>query len=409
MNRYLFATMVLGAMFMAACASEIPANNPSMVDIDESNALQIGRTGATGATGATGPIGATGATGPQGPTGANGPMGATGLTGPSGPYGPKGATGATGATGPQGSTGALGPKGPSGATGPTGPSVWIDAGDDIYVTGKAVGIGTSDPEATIHVKGHGLIDGPLTYSGPIKTKWGLTSEVTQVNLGWSSETDRPSSTISGGEYNKALEDYATVSGGSSNVATGDYNTIGGGQGNLTTLLHATVSGGKNNVAAGHLATVGGGEGNDAGGFGTFIAGGRKNTADGNFTFIAGGESNVTNGEYTFAGGHNARATWSGSFVWAGFNSYDKPFEAPDYDTFNVRSLGGVYIVTGYDTAGLPIGVHLPADSNQWEPLKGEPVAKTAPATTVQKLESENQELRTRIEKLERLVEQIVSE
>ncbi len=80
-----------------------------------------GPTGPTGAPGQNGSIGATGAQGIQGSTGATGATGSGGgPTGPTGPTGANGATGTTGATGQQGSQGAIGLQGIQGATGTTG-------------------------------------------------------------------------------------------------------------------------------------------------------------------------------------------------------------------------------------------------------------------------------------------------
>lgn len=145
-----------------------------------------GPTGAQGPTGADGTNGVTGPTGPQGPTGPGGngsigptgPMGAQGLpgstgpTGPTGSIGPVGPAGPQGVTGPSGADGAPGQAGPqgvtgaTGATGPTGPLVpgsvnqtlrhngtdW-EASSNIWNTGSNVGIGTTNPQATLEVNG----------------------------------------------------------------------------------------------------------------------------------------------------------------------------------------------------------------------------------------------------------------
>lgn len=135
-----------------------------------------GPTGANGLNGATGPTGAqgvTGATGPQGPTGTGvgipgptGPQGPTGASGVDGSTGPTGATGLQGSQGPQGIPGPTGAQGPTGVTGPTGPLVagstnqtlrydgsnWV-ANSTIWNTGTNVGIGTTNPQATLDVNG----------------------------------------------------------------------------------------------------------------------------------------------------------------------------------------------------------------------------------------------------------------
>lgn len=124
-----------------------------------------GTPGVTGPTGPTGPMGVTGPTGAgvQGPTGPTGVAGATGATGPAGPTG---AAGLNGATGPTGLRGIPGPTGAQGVTGPTGPLVsgsnnqtlrhngtdW-EASSTIWNTGTNVGIGSTNPQATLEVNG----------------------------------------------------------------------------------------------------------------------------------------------------------------------------------------------------------------------------------------------------------------
>ncbi|MBI1289462.1 MAG: hypothetical protein GC178_17990 [Flavobacteriales bacterium] len=128
-----------------------------------------GPTGATGAAGATGQNGVTGATGPQGstgPQGPTGPTGANGQNGATGSQGPTGPTGATGSQGIQGNPGQAGATGPTGATGATGPlvagtvnqtlrydgSTWV-ANSTVWNDGTNVGIGTTNPQATLEVNG----------------------------------------------------------------------------------------------------------------------------------------------------------------------------------------------------------------------------------------------------------------
>jgi hypothetical protein len=127
---------------------------------------QVGPTGLTGPTGPAGPTGANGATGtgtqgPTGPTGpgggATGPTGANGATGPAGPTG----VGVTGAQGPTGSAGATGATGPAGAGSVSGTLNYVakftpngtTAGDSrIYDNGTAIGIGTTNPLFSFHIK-----------------------------------------------------------------------------------------------------------------------------------------------------------------------------------------------------------------------------------------------------------------
>ncbi len=136
---------------------------------------QDGPTGATGPQGVTGPTGAQGVTGTAGANGVTGAQGATGTAGINGATGSQGATGANGlngATGPigpsglQGTTGSTGAQGPTGPTGATGPLVsgsvnqtlrydgtnWV-ANSTVWNDGTNVGVGTTNPQATLEVNG----------------------------------------------------------------------------------------------------------------------------------------------------------------------------------------------------------------------------------------------------------------
>jgi hypothetical protein len=135
-----------------------------------------GITGAQGIQGATGVQGLQGVTGARGDTGALGPQGTTGAKGDTGLQGPQGVTGAQGiqgiqgitgaqglpgqqgVTGAQGVTGIQGPTGMQGLQGITGPndSLWVRDGNNIYNgnTGGRVGVGTQNPQATMHVDGY---------------------------------------------------------------------------------------------------------------------------------------------------------------------------------------------------------------------------------------------------------------
>jgi hypothetical protein len=172
----------------------------------------IGLTGATGNTGPAGPVGATGATGATGPTGAKGvnwrgawsaatayavndavalngaswqaklgniasapfegsanwdllaKKGDSGATGAQGPAGVPGSTGPAGPSGPQGPTGSTGTTGATGPQGPAGPqgssgAFTLDGTTASFVGGN-VGIGTTAPEAKLHVEGGDILAGP---------------------------------------------------------------------------------------------------------------------------------------------------------------------------------------------------------------------------------------------------------
>ena len=82
----------------------------------------------------------------------SGQGGVPGPQGPEGPQGPKGDKGDPGPMGPQGPEGPQGPVGPQGPPG-TGGSLWTLAGSNIYYNDGNVGVGTTAPEARLHVTG----------------------------------------------------------------------------------------------------------------------------------------------------------------------------------------------------------------------------------------------------------------
>lgn len=102
----------------------------------------------------------------------------------------------------------------------------------------------------------------------------------------------------------------------------------------------------NSVAGGVIgASIGGGGQSDAinrvtGSFGT-VAGGSGNTAGG-YAVVAGGNSNMASGSYSFAVGRRAKATHTGTFVWA--DSTDADFSSTGTNQFLIRA-GGVGVGT----------------------------------------------------------------
>jgi hypothetical protein len=138
-------------------------------------------------------------------------------------------------------------------------------------------------------------------------------------------------TVGGGQDNAALADSATIGGGDQNQAIGPYATVAGGRTNVaggTNVYHAAVGGGVDNEATGSEATVSGGSGNFASGIASAIPGGFANEASGN---------------YSLAAGYRAKATHSGSFVWADARKAD--FSSTADDQFLIRAGGGVGIGT----------------------------------------------------------------
>lgn len=156
-----------------------------------------------------------------------------------------------------------------------------------------------------------------------------------------------------------------------NQSIGSMSAIGGGMGNTAGPL-AVVGGGFSNTTTDEGATVGGGAMNWASGLYTTIAGGGRNVASGRYATVPGGVENVASGSTSFAAGARARATASGSFAWAD-DSTQTPFDigaprgwANPANTFNVRSTGGIWMVTGVDANGLPsVGVEVLPGSGTW--------------------------------------------
>ena len=184
-------------------------------------------------------------------------------------------------------------------------------------------------------------------------------------------------TIAGGQANQTNAGYDTVGGGRSNTTgAGGDSTIAGGVNNATSGVHATVAGGAQNkalaasatvaggaanTASGDLATIAGGEQNLAigaggalgGGFAnqitgnyTTITGGAHNVAAGSFAIVGGGEFNSASGNFSFAAGHRAKATTTGSFIWA--DSQDFDFQPSVGNFFGVRATGGVGLTVAID-------------------------------------------------------------
>jgi hypothetical protein len=160
--------------------------------------------------------------------------------------------------------------------------------------------------------------------------------------------------------------FATIGGGFGNTVgpSGGTGTVGGGFGNTAGGIQSTVAGGTTNTASSVTSTVGGGERNTASGQASVISGGETNTASALHSVVPGGLLNVASGRASFAAGQGAKTQSSaatpvifdGAFVWSDSNSggATQNFHAAAEDEFAVRARGGVRLVTGVDTAGLPL-------------------------------------------------------
>ncbi len=102
--------------------------------------------------GGSGTVGATGSgVSPSGQTGANGAAGAQGPAGPTGTAGSAGAQGPAGPTGATGSTGSLSAGAAAGNTPYWNGTQWVLNSSNIYNNGGNVGMGTTNPETSLHV------------------------------------------------------------------------------------------------------------------------------------------------------------------------------------------------------------------------------------------------------------------
>ncbi|SPE60797.1 conserved exported hypothetical protein [Verrucomicrobia bacterium] len=113
-------------------------------------------------------------------------------------------------------------------------------------------------------------------------------------------------TVGGGQSNTASGGDATVGGGACNTASGGKATVGGGLSNIADGWYSTIGGGNSNVVTGGLyATVPGGSLNFASGWNSFAAGNRaKARHDGAFVWAGGNTidygSGMANRFHTYA-------------------------------------------------------------------------------------------------------------
>jgi len=127
-------------------------------------------------------------------------------------------------------------------------------------------------------------------------------------------------TVGGGGANTASGHRATVGGGVDNTASGHRATVGGGYDNTASGEAATVGGGYLNTASGASATLGGGWSNTASGNWATVGGGYWNTAAGDYSFVVGRRAKNTNtahdGVFLFADSTDADFTSSAANEFA---------------------------------------------------------------------------------------------
>lgn len=218
-------------------------------------------------------------------------------------------------------------------------ALWSRNGGSVSIP-SAVGIGTSDPQASLQVLGGVLTGSVSNRSTAFNTFVSGRDNTTSGDLAF----------VGGGFRNTASGARAFTGGGSNNVAGGVDSFVGGGRSNTASIDNAFIGGGIGNLASGGTSFVGGGFENVASGAFTFIGGGALNAASGNRSFIGGGESNSATGSYSFASGRRAKAVHDGAFVWA--DSTNADFSSVRSNQFKVRANGGAEFQTG--TRGMTV-------------------------------------------------------
>jgi len=126
-----------------------------------------------------------------------------------------------------------------------------------------------------------------------------------VGGGYSNTANRGYSVVSGGNNNFAggADGHSSVGGGKDNQANGSYSFVGGGEGNIADETYSTIGGGAGNTASGYGSTIPGGENNSASGTNSMAAGGSNNSAVGSHSFAAGKGAKAD---------HNYSFVWDGA-------------------------------------------------------------------------------------------------
>jgi hypothetical protein len=167
----------------------------------------------------------------------------------------------------------------------------------------------------------------------------------------------------GGSPNHVAGPFGTIAGGFANSANGDSSAIAGGKSNIAGGESSAIAGGFRNTASGQRSAVAGGDTNTASGLSSGIAGGQNNVASGSYSFVAGGLFNGATGESSFAAGDGAQANYDGDFVWADFTGSNLYGFGPNQ--FVVRASGGTFF---FSSANSSTGVILSPGSGGWGSL-----------------------------------------
>jgi len=177
------------------------------------------------------------------------------------------------------------------------------------------------------------------------------------------QADAHGAVIDGGELNSNQAGGSTIAGGTRNeIQINAFNSVIGGGNNNTIMGNGggpgatgTIGGGAGNIIQfnSFLSTISGGQVNtiQTGVSYSTISGGSSNTAAGNFATVPGGDQNIA-GTNSFAAGHRAKATNTGTFVWA--DSTDVDFASTADNQFLIRASGGVGIGANNPDATLTV-------------------------------------------------------
>jgi hypothetical protein len=164
-----------------------------------------------------------------------------------------------------------------------------------------------------------------------------------VGGGEANEASGRLSTVGGGVGNEASGEWSTIAGGEYHIASGQSSAIGGGTQNRAYGYYSTVAGGFQNVSHAQHSFIGGGTENIVSNGAGVVGGGMMNQVIGNYGTVPGGANNIA-GEGSFAAGVRALATNNGAVVFSSPGGDTEFFGSRGDNTFNVRSVGGVYFL-----------------------------------------------------------------
>ncbi len=232
---------------------------------------------------------------------------------------------------------------------------WVVGGNALTATGQLGTTSTANFPVEIIVHGvravhveQGLVapTAPILIAGDVSThSWGGTSSGSSILGGHGNQlVNTLSSTIGGGDNNIA-----------GTTTSGAGITIGGGETNSATAPDSTIAGGSGNTASGPgSSTVAGGSGNTASGNVATALGGSSNVASGDHSTTVGGASNTASGTTSLAAGQNANANFDGCFVWAD-DSTTTTLPCGAVNKFVARAAGGTFFYSNAAaTAGVKL-------------------------------------------------------